>query len=153
MGDAGTCLATEGDAFPDQPTGKIRIEYSSAGAEWTLSVSDDGIGMPTGNEAPKAGLGTGIVEALARNLQGEIRMTDGGPGTSVTVSLRRASVPDVGLPPVAQNIRRLMFANHATSLDAVPIRAGCHIPCTGRQGNGADFPRPAPVLAVFCQKE
>lgn len=88
-------------AFPDQPTGKIKIDYSSAGSDWTLSVSDNGIGMPTGSEAPRAGLGTGIVEALARNLQGEIRMPDGEPGTSVTISRRRASVSDVGLPPVA----------------------------------------------------
>ena len=39
-----------------------------------------------GSDAPKAGLGTGIVEALAKNLQGEIQLSDAGPGTAVTIS-------------------------------------------------------------------
>jgi hypothetical protein len=41
-----------------------------------------------GSDAPKAGLGTGIVEALARNLQGEIQLSDASPGTAVTISHR-----------------------------------------------------------------
>ncbi|MFC7399610.1 sensor histidine kinase [Chelatococcus sp. GCM10030263] len=78
-------------AFSDQPTGTIAIDYNSTGTDWTLSVIDNGIGIPTGGDAPRAGLGTSIVEALARNLQGEIQLSDANPGTSVTISHRGAS--------------------------------------------------------------
>jgi two-component sensor histidine kinase len=53
-------------AFPEQKNGKIMVDYRSDGPNWKLSVTDDGIGMPT--DAAKPGLGTGIVEALARQL-------------------------------------------------------------------------------------
>ena len=72
-------------AFPDQPKGRILIRYTSAGKDWTLSVTDDGIGLPTGEAAPKAGLGTGIVEALAGNLLADIALSDASPGTAVTI--------------------------------------------------------------------
>jgi two-component sensor histidine kinase len=85
-------------AFPDQPKGRIAIDYSSAGDDWTLSVTDDGIGMATGSDAPKAGLGTGIVEALAKNLQGEIRLSDANPRTAVTISRRGDAGLQNGLP-------------------------------------------------------
>jgi two-component sensor histidine kinase len=79
-------------AFPDERTGMIAVDYSSTGKDWTLSVTDDGIGLPTGSEAPAAGLGTGIVEALSKNLQGEIQVSDAEPGTTVTI--RRVSLQD-----------------------------------------------------------
>jgi two-component sensor histidine kinase len=75
-------------AFPPEQTGKIVIAYGSSGSDWTLSVTDNGIGMPVGSDAPKAGLGSGIVEALAKNLNGEIRLSDAGPGAAVTISHR-----------------------------------------------------------------
>lgn len=75
-------------AFPEERTGEIRIDYRSDGADWKLSVIDDGIGMRAGIDAPKAGLGSGIVEALAKNLQGELRLADANPGTAVTISHR-----------------------------------------------------------------
>lgn len=80
-------------AFPDEREGKILIEYSAAGDDWTLSVTDDGIGMPTGIDAPKPGLGTGIVEALAKNLQGAIQLSDANPGTAVTIRHRKNADP------------------------------------------------------------
>jgi two-component sensor histidine kinase len=66
-------------AFPEQKHGKIMVDYRSDGPKWTLSVKDDGIGMPT--DAAKPGLGTGIVEALARQLGAHIRVADALPGT------------------------------------------------------------------------
>ena len=77
-------------AFPDQRTGKIVIDYSSTGKDWTLSVVDDGLGMVSGPIAPKPGLGTGIIEALTKNLQSEIELTDARPGTAVTIRHRQA---------------------------------------------------------------
>ena len=74
-------------AFPGHdPKGEIKVEYASKGAGWTLSVADDGIGMPVGMAAPKPGLGTGIVEALAKQLDATVTISDTNPGTTVTVS-------------------------------------------------------------------
>jgi two-component sensor histidine kinase len=73
-------------AFPDDQSGMIMIDYQSAGKDWTLSIRDNGVGMPAGDAAPKAGLGTGIVEALVKNLQGEIELSDADPGTLVTIT-------------------------------------------------------------------
>jgi len=73
-------------AFPDERSGVIRVDYRSLDGGWTLSVGDDGVGMPTGQDAPKAGLGTGIVEALVRNLEAELQLSDEGPGTIVTIT-------------------------------------------------------------------
>ncbi|WP_322516922.1 histidine kinase dimerization/phosphoacceptor domain -containing protein [Rhodopseudomonas palustris] len=75
-------------AFRDRLTGTIVIDYRSSGKDWTLSVADDGVGMPVGSEAPKPGLGTGIVDALAKNLLATIELSDAGPGTVVTISHR-----------------------------------------------------------------
>ncbi len=88
-------------AFPDQSKGTIKVEYRSEINDWTLSVVDDGIGMPTGPQAPKAGLGTGIVEALARNICGQIELADVARGTSVTVLHRPADWPDRDIAPAA----------------------------------------------------
>ena len=88
-------------AFPEERPGKIVIGYRSSGKNWFLSVSDDGIGMATGRDAPKAGLGTGIIEALARNLEGEILVSDADPGTAVTISHREAAAPRSSLSPAA----------------------------------------------------
>src|ERR1700691_4791360 len=69
-------------AFPEQNHGKITVDYRSDGQKWTLSVNDDGIGMPKGADKAKPGLGTGIVVALARQLRGQIRVADASPGTA-----------------------------------------------------------------------
>ena len=73
-------------AFPAYRHGKIVVDYRSDGPAWRLDVSDDGIGMATGDNAAKPGLGTGIVEALARQLQGEIHTEDARPGTVVSIA-------------------------------------------------------------------
>jgi two-component sensor histidine kinase len=88
-------------AFPKQETGRIVIDYRSTGTEWILTVTDNGIGMPAGSDTPKAGLGTGIVEALARNLQGEIQLSDANPGTAVTISHRGNVDSQANIPSAA----------------------------------------------------
>jgi len=88
-------------AFPDQATGSIMIDCRSKGKDWTLSVTDNGIGMPTGRDAPKAGLGSGIVEALAKNLLSEIEISGAQPGTAVTISHRSSADLRADLPTAA----------------------------------------------------
>ncbi|ANK76821.1 MULTISPECIES: histidine kinase dimerization/phosphoacceptor domain -containing protein [Ensifer] len=85
-------------AFPGQECGTIAIDYSSTGNEWTLRVTDDGIGMPSGKLVP--GLGTGIVDALARTLESEIQLSVANPGTAVTIR-HRGDVAREKNPPAA----------------------------------------------------
>lgn len=55
-------------AFPDpDQTGEIRVDYSSKGKGWTLTVGDNGVGMPGDHPAAKPGLGTGIVDSCPGN--------------------------------------------------------------------------------------
>lgn len=88
-------------AFPDQSSGRIEVSYRSSGDDWTLSVSDDGVGLPAAPEAAKAGLGTSIIEALTNNLRGELRTSNAQPGTIVTISNRTESGQNSILPPAA----------------------------------------------------
>ncbi|MCM2442633.1 PAS domain-containing protein [Agrobacterium vitis] len=88
-------------AFPDGRAGTIVIDYRSAGKDWTLTITDNGIGMPVGSDAPKAGLGTGIVEALVKNMNGEITVSSAEPGTVVTISHRDASDLQADFSPAA----------------------------------------------------
>jgi two-component sensor histidine kinase len=87
-------------AFPDHRPGKISVDYHSDGPRFTLSVKDDGVGMPTAHK-PKPGLGTGIVEALARQLGGTIGVSDAQPGTAVTLVCNEAAGNDSELRPAA----------------------------------------------------
>jgi chemotaxis protein methyltransferase CheR len=75
-------------AFPDEKTnGRIVVGFETAGADWKLSVSDDGVGKPDGVFAqPKAGLGTGIVKALAKQLDAQVITLGERKGTVVTVT-------------------------------------------------------------------
>jgi two-component sensor histidine kinase len=73
-------------AFPGHARGKIVVDYCSDGTNWSLSVKDDGIGMPTGTRKAKAGLGTGIIEALATHLGSSIQVMASKPGVMVTIS-------------------------------------------------------------------
>ncbi|HEX6376990.1 MAG TPA: histidine kinase dimerization/phosphoacceptor domain -containing protein [Allosphingosinicella sp.] len=73
-------------AFPDQSRpGKITLDYFAEGTGWTLTVGDNGIGMPDGNSSSKPGLGTGIVEALSKQLDATVSISDARPGTTVSV--------------------------------------------------------------------
>ena len=72
-------------AFPRHRHGKILVDYRSDGRAWTLSVRDTGIGMPQDRADAKPGLGTGIVEALARQLDAVVTVEASQPGTTVSI--------------------------------------------------------------------
>ncbi len=73
-------------AFPDERAGNIIVDYKSDGPNWTLSVEDDGVGMPRGEQAAATpGLGTSLVEALTRQLHATIKVADRHPGTAVSI--------------------------------------------------------------------
>jgi two-component sensor histidine kinase len=72
-------------AFPADGGGDIRVSYKSKAADWTLSVTDDGVGMPRGPGVVKPGLGTSIVEALAKQLHATVATADAHPGTRISI--------------------------------------------------------------------
>lgn len=72
-------------AFPDGRRGKIEVAYNSRGPNWTLSVADNGVGMPHDKASSTPGLGTSIVEALANQLSARVQVADAHPGTVVSV--------------------------------------------------------------------
>ncbi|MDB5678753.1 histidine kinase dimerization/phosphoacceptor domain -containing protein [Sphingomonas bacterium] len=73
-------------AFPGRnQAGAITVEYASHGSSWSLMVGDDGVGIPVG-DGSKPGLGTGIVDALAKQLGGTVTITDRAPGTLVSIT-------------------------------------------------------------------
>jgi PAS domain S-box-containing protein len=87
-------------AFPGGRTGRIKVGYRSAGEDWTLSVDDDGVGMPTATEAAKPGLGTSIIEALAHQLGATVEIDRTAPGTTVSlVHVKVAPAEDKGARP------------------------------------------------------
>jgi two-component sensor histidine kinase len=74
-------------AFPGRTQeGSIKVDYKSNGDAWTLIIADNGIGMPKDADDRKPGLGTGIVEALAAQLDATVTITDQAPGTKVTIA-------------------------------------------------------------------
>lgn len=72
-------------AFPGGRLGKIEVGYQSRGPNWTLSVADNGVGMPKDEASRTPGLGTSIVDALANQLGARVQMADAHPGTVVSV--------------------------------------------------------------------
>ncbi len=67
--------------------GRITVQYDTSGTDWKLSVIDNGKGKPDGVFAqPKSGLGTGIVKALAKQLDAQVVTNSGPKGTTVSVT-------------------------------------------------------------------
>jgi len=73
-------------AFPEDRSGKIKVDYHSQGPNWTLSIIDNGVGMPTGGASARPGLGTSIVQALSAQLHGVIKVGGADPGTAVSIA-------------------------------------------------------------------
>ena len=75
-------------AFPSEyMKGQINIAFDVDGTNWKLSVADNGIGRPDGAFAqPKTGLGTGIVKALAQELNAKVDTVAGPEGTIVSIT-------------------------------------------------------------------
>jgi len=74
-------------AFADEkPEREITVAYDVDGPNWKLSVGDNGAGKPDGVFAqPKTGLGTGIVKALARQLDAFVETSATPEGTVVSI--------------------------------------------------------------------
>jgi chemotaxis protein methyltransferase CheR len=75
-------------AFPEEKeSNRISVSYDVDGSNWKLLVADNGTGKPDGVFAqPKTGLGTGIVKALAHQLDAKVDTSAGPAGTVVSVT-------------------------------------------------------------------
>jgi two-component sensor histidine kinase len=75
-------------AFPSESMkGRIKIAYDVDGTNWKLSVADNGVGKPDDVFAqPKNGLGTGIIKALAQELDASVETLAGPEGTIVSIT-------------------------------------------------------------------
>jgi chemotaxis protein methyltransferase CheR len=65
----------------------VLVNYTSSGAEWSLIVADNGIGKK-GDPATRAGggLGTAIVQALAKQLGARIDISNNVTGTGIAIT-------------------------------------------------------------------
>lgn len=83
-------------AFVDGRSGAIKVNWTSEGSNWTMSVTDNGVGMPRA-AGGRTGLGTSIVEALAKQLDAAIDISSAAPGTCVAIThpaIRLVSRPE-----------------------------------------------------------
>jgi len=71
-------------AFP-KGEGQVTIAYEAKASDWKLSISDDGVGLGATNATSREGLGTSIVESLAKQLDAEVDRESTSRGTVVTI--------------------------------------------------------------------
>jgi two-component sensor histidine kinase len=72
-------------AFPDGRGGHVVVAYELIPDGWTLSVTDDGVGRPLASPKARVGLGTSVVEALARQLGATVVLSDARPGARIAI--------------------------------------------------------------------
>jgi PAS domain S-box-containing protein len=73
----------------DRAAGRLVVAYEAADTGWRLAVSDNGIGTPKAHLGPArttSGLGTIIVEALAKQLGARVDTATNPRGTTVSIS-------------------------------------------------------------------
>jgi len=102
--DAGTAIAREAvsiglivtelvmnalkHAFPaSKSDAAIVVSYKVADNDWKLTISDNGVGKPDVKaSASKAGLGTSLIQALAKQLDATVDIASDSHGTAVSMT-------------------------------------------------------------------
>jgi two-component sensor histidine kinase len=72
-------------AFPDGRPGSVVVGYALTPQGWNLCVVDDGVGRPQPGPEVRVGLGTTVVESLAKQMGGRVEITDAGPGACIAI--------------------------------------------------------------------
>jgi two-component sensor histidine kinase len=73
-------------AFPDGRKGHIDVDFVGNESDWRLSVSDNGVGRRHDRAEPDhVGLGTTIVEALAKQLNATVEVAASRPGATTAI--------------------------------------------------------------------
>jgi chemotaxis protein methyltransferase CheR len=75
-------------AFPAaRPDAAIVVSYKVAETDWKLTISDNGIGKPDVKPSEsKGGLGTSLIQALAKQLDAVVDIASDGHGTAVSLT-------------------------------------------------------------------
>ena len=75
-------------AFPtERPDAAIVVSYKVAETDWKLTISDNGAGMPDLNTSEKkGGLGTSLVQSLAKQLDAQVAIASDVHGTAVSIT-------------------------------------------------------------------
>ena len=74
-------------AFPDRKDNAlITISYEISGTDWRLTVSDNGVGKSDSVAATENGLGTTIVNALAKQLGAQLTITSEPTGLKIAIA-------------------------------------------------------------------
>ncbi len=75
-------------AFPDaRADARILVTYEVDGADWKLTISDNGIGKSADDAGAGAtGLGTAIVQALVKQLQAVMETVSGADGLRISIT-------------------------------------------------------------------
>ena len=75
-------------AFPeDTQTATVIVGYEANQEDWRLTVSDNGIGLPKRRRGTtRVGLGTHLVEALAEQLDANVKIDSTQRGTTVSIT-------------------------------------------------------------------
>ena len=86
----------------DTKEGQITVSYEVSGTDWKLTIADNGVGKLDGVFAQaKSGLGTGIVKALAKQLDSQVVTLSGPKGTTVSVTHATFAGREAQSQPVA----------------------------------------------------
>jgi chemotaxis protein methyltransferase CheR len=73
-------------AFPQEQRGSIIATYRTRGSDWSLAVSDDGVGISNSSmNVSHSGYGTKIVNALADELDARVIIQSSPKGTRVSL--------------------------------------------------------------------
>jgi len=93
-------------AFPgEKKDAAILVSYKVADADWKLTISDNGIGKPDIAAADiKPGLGTSLVQSLAKQLDAsvDVKSESHGRAVSITHATFKAKTPDKAAPDKAK---------------------------------------------------
>lgn len=75
-------------AFPkEKKDGAIVVSYKVADADWKLTISDNGVGKPELSESQKkGGLGTSLVQSLAKQLDAQVDIVSDANGRVVSIT-------------------------------------------------------------------
>ena len=70
------------------PTARIRVTFETVQSDWKLTVADNGTGrLPVeAAAAPRSGLGTALISALAKQLEAQISEVSSAEGLTVEVT-------------------------------------------------------------------
>ncbi len=74
-------------AFPESKVGAtVDVRYEISGTDWKLTVSDNGVGKSDNAPASESGLGTTIVDALAKQLDAKLEMDSSAAGLTISIA-------------------------------------------------------------------